>query len=378
MRLTEGLAGLVAEQLRPLVVEDATQHPRFKYFREAGEDPYHSFLGVPLIDRGVLQGVLVVQTVEPRAFSDDDRPHADDGRGAARADRQRGARRSGSSSRPRISGCRRWRTISGGAGTKRRSACSASSTRCCGAKCDHNPIALLQQIPIDAARRARVAAGAAQPHQLRLPPAAGVPALDAHLGRAPRRRALGAAGRVLLRGVRPARVDADLLRRPRHPRRRSRQERVRPRHPARRRSGSTTTRATSASGSTSTAGSTRTTSTSTAGCCRCSRRPTRRRAAHRRRSTRAPGAIPARVWRVQRRPQHAAAARLGRRRQQPRGSRADGAALRRRRARPHPPGAAARRRRRAGADGARHLAGRRSISTKATARSPRWSWCGSG
>ena len=72
MRLNEGLVGLVGEQVRPQVVEDATRHPRFKYFREAGEDPYHSFLGVPLIDRGLLQGVLVVQTVEPRAFTQDD------------------------------------------------------------------------------------------------------------------------------------------------------------------------------------------------------------------------------------------------------------------------------------------------------------------
>ena len=71
MRLNEGLAGLVGEELRPQVVEDATRHPRFKYFREAGEDPYHSFLGVPLIDRGLLQGVLVVQTVEPRVFGPD-------------------------------------------------------------------------------------------------------------------------------------------------------------------------------------------------------------------------------------------------------------------------------------------------------------------
>ena len=30
------------------------------------------FCGVPLIDRGVLQGVLVVQTIEPRAFTDDE------------------------------------------------------------------------------------------------------------------------------------------------------------------------------------------------------------------------------------------------------------------------------------------------------------------
>jgi glycogen phosphorylase len=72
MRLTEGLAGLVAEQLLPQFVPDATRHPRFKYFPEAGEDPYRSFLGVPIIDRGLLQGVLVVQTIEPRIFDPDD------------------------------------------------------------------------------------------------------------------------------------------------------------------------------------------------------------------------------------------------------------------------------------------------------------------
>src|SRR5271154_1535122 len=70
MAINEGLAGLVAEQVRPVAVEQAHSHPRFKYFREAGEDAYQSFLGVPLIDRGVLQGVLVVQTVEARVFGD--------------------------------------------------------------------------------------------------------------------------------------------------------------------------------------------------------------------------------------------------------------------------------------------------------------------
>ncbi|HLI29977.1 MAG TPA: alpha-glucan family phosphorylase, partial [Terriglobia bacterium] len=72
MTLHEGLAGLVAEQVRPVAVEQAKNHPRFKYFREAGEDAYQSFLGVPLIDRGVLQGVLVVQTVEERIFREDE------------------------------------------------------------------------------------------------------------------------------------------------------------------------------------------------------------------------------------------------------------------------------------------------------------------
>ncbi len=68
MALNEGLAGLVAEQLRPLALMHGKKHPRFKYFREAGEDGYEGFLGVPLIDRGVLQGVLIVQTTE-RAIS---------------------------------------------------------------------------------------------------------------------------------------------------------------------------------------------------------------------------------------------------------------------------------------------------------------------
>jgi glycogen phosphorylase len=70
LALNEGLAGLVAEQVRPVAVEDVKNHPRFKFIKESGEEAYHSFLGVPLIDRGILQGVLVVQTIEPRVFLD--------------------------------------------------------------------------------------------------------------------------------------------------------------------------------------------------------------------------------------------------------------------------------------------------------------------
>ena len=72
MALHEGLAGMVAEQVRPVAVEQVLNHPRFKYFKEAGEDAYQSFLGVPVLDRGVLQGVLVVQTREPRLFREDE------------------------------------------------------------------------------------------------------------------------------------------------------------------------------------------------------------------------------------------------------------------------------------------------------------------
>src|SRR5690348_16368984 len=41
-------------------------------FARQAKDPYRTFVGVPVIDRGVLQGVLVVQTAESRSFDDDD------------------------------------------------------------------------------------------------------------------------------------------------------------------------------------------------------------------------------------------------------------------------------------------------------------------
>src|ERR1700748_1340923 len=38
MPLHGGLAGLVAEQVRPVAVDDASRHPRYKYFKESGEE----------------------------------------------------------------------------------------------------------------------------------------------------------------------------------------------------------------------------------------------------------------------------------------------------------------------------------------------------
>jgi glycogen phosphorylase len=72
MPLHEGLTGLVAERVLPVAVDDVRNHPRFKFFRDSGEEEYRSFLGVPLIDRGVLQGVLVVQTKDTRVFRENE------------------------------------------------------------------------------------------------------------------------------------------------------------------------------------------------------------------------------------------------------------------------------------------------------------------
>lgn len=72
MGINEGLTGLVIEKMRTVMVVDAQAHPRYKYFPETGEERFHSFLGVPLIEKRKPLGVLVVQTSRRREFSRDE------------------------------------------------------------------------------------------------------------------------------------------------------------------------------------------------------------------------------------------------------------------------------------------------------------------
>jgi phosphotransferase system enzyme I (PtsP) len=72
MGIGEGLTGLVIEKMSPVMVVDAQAHPRYRYFPETGEERFHSFLGVPLIERRMPLGVLVVQTSRRREFSRDE------------------------------------------------------------------------------------------------------------------------------------------------------------------------------------------------------------------------------------------------------------------------------------------------------------------
>ena len=68
----EGLTGLVIERMKPVMVADTLAHPRYKYFPETHEEHFHSFLGVPLIERKLPLGVLVVQTSRRREFARDE------------------------------------------------------------------------------------------------------------------------------------------------------------------------------------------------------------------------------------------------------------------------------------------------------------------
>ncbi len=68
----EGLVGEIMKAGRPLNLADAPEHPAFSYRPETGEDPYHSFLGVPLLRGGRSIGVLVVQNRTARIYTDDE------------------------------------------------------------------------------------------------------------------------------------------------------------------------------------------------------------------------------------------------------------------------------------------------------------------
>jgi phosphotransferase system, enzyme I, PtsP len=71
LALNEGLVGLVARRAELVNLENAPDHPAFKFVTDIGEEFYHGFLGVPIIYRGDVLGVLVVQSIERRRFSPD-------------------------------------------------------------------------------------------------------------------------------------------------------------------------------------------------------------------------------------------------------------------------------------------------------------------
>ena len=68
----EGLVGRVAETQAPLVTSDAPLHPAFRFVPDIGEEPLHSFLGVPLIRSGKVLGVLVIQNRASRQYTDEE------------------------------------------------------------------------------------------------------------------------------------------------------------------------------------------------------------------------------------------------------------------------------------------------------------------
>lgn len=72
LKLDEGLVGQIAVTARALSIQDAPRHPAFSYRPETGEDPYHAFLGVPILRGGRVVGVLTVQNRTSRIYDEDE------------------------------------------------------------------------------------------------------------------------------------------------------------------------------------------------------------------------------------------------------------------------------------------------------------------
>ena len=56
----------------PLNLSNAPEHPSFSYRPETGEDPFHSFLGVPIVRGERVFGVLTVQNRTARHYDEEE------------------------------------------------------------------------------------------------------------------------------------------------------------------------------------------------------------------------------------------------------------------------------------------------------------------
>jgi phosphotransferase system enzyme I (PtsP) len=74
MTINEGLTGWVIKRMKPVFTTDPKNHPRFKFYKESGEEIYQTYLGVPLVYRNLPQGVMVIQTKSIDGISSKDIP----------------------------------------------------------------------------------------------------------------------------------------------------------------------------------------------------------------------------------------------------------------------------------------------------------------
>ncbi len=66
MKPGEGLTGLAYTKGDYLFIQDASKHANFKYFPGIGEEPFKTFIGIPLKDKTDNHGVLVFQFIEKK------------------------------------------------------------------------------------------------------------------------------------------------------------------------------------------------------------------------------------------------------------------------------------------------------------------------
>ena len=72
LKIGEGLVGKIAETSEPINTFDVQKTKGFRFIPETGEERYSSFLGVAIQRLGEILGVLIVQNIRKRKYTDDD------------------------------------------------------------------------------------------------------------------------------------------------------------------------------------------------------------------------------------------------------------------------------------------------------------------
>ena len=72
LKLGQGLIGMAASRAEPINLDNAPAHPAFRYIPATGEAPFRGFIGVPIIRRRKVLGVLAAQQREQRKYTADE------------------------------------------------------------------------------------------------------------------------------------------------------------------------------------------------------------------------------------------------------------------------------------------------------------------
>ncbi|WP_160148210.1 phosphoenolpyruvate--protein phosphotransferase [Rubripirellula obstinata] len=70
LKIGEGLVGYTAKTCSVVNLDEPQLDERYQHVLGSAEEQYHSFLGIPLFDRQNLIGVMAIQTIQPRVFSE--------------------------------------------------------------------------------------------------------------------------------------------------------------------------------------------------------------------------------------------------------------------------------------------------------------------
>ena len=71
MKTNSGITGHVFTNRRQVNIANPEKHPDFLYFKDSGEEKFHSYMGIPMMAGNSCVGVVVIQSCKARKFHED-------------------------------------------------------------------------------------------------------------------------------------------------------------------------------------------------------------------------------------------------------------------------------------------------------------------